>query len=515
MKQIMYYVKDADRYYCPSADPRSPLLTTDNAAKKLARLDSKFEDKAGAYAYLKELKDFGISGAELDELRNTAKKAKETDFTTIYEEFRQMLPLYSYIRPNGNRSLFLVSEARECTPIEYVDLDSLLDALMGQKATWAAVRNFWATTPHLEGQRNKYTLSAFLKFIIPNFLLVDERFLLDCEPKRFSWEPDDFAFKKFDMGSVASGPTPTWDQFLARLDYPDVFQAWVWSLFEPTNNVRQVMWLQGGGNDGKSSVQKALERMFGEQHVYAMKTGDEHEKWFANSVYGKCLVNYADCSNIYLLRTNSIKQLTGGDTTSIEGKGVNAFRGKIYAKLLVTSNQKPMINPESEAETSRLIVITVKPLAESDKDAGFEERLVAEQSAFLHACQEKFATHVAKGNNKLELPVGLADKMLSECASEMYYVMQDFVDKHLEFGKNYFCESRKLGPKIKEFTSQEHWLPADKVKYFVSDFSAKMNFSNIQLQRLDVKGKMVTAYVGFRLKGESDCNLKLLVEGAG
>ncbi len=512
MKQLLYYVKDIDRYFDPT-NPRTPLFNRHTAAKRLAKFDSKYEDELAAFTYLKDIMEFGITSTEMEEMKGQAKKAKETDFTTIYEELRELLPLYSFIRPNGNRSLYLVSQAQECTPIEWVDIDSLIDALMGQKEIWQRVRNYWATTPHLEGQRNKFTLSVFLKFIIPNFLLVDERFLLDCEPKRFSWEPDDFAFKKFDMGSVAPGPTPTWSQFLDRLDYPDVFMAWVWSLFEPTNNVRQVMWLQGGGNDGKSSVQKALERMFGEQHIYAMKTGDEHEKWFANSVYGKCLVNYADCSNIYLLRTNSIKQLTGGDTTSIEGKGVNAFRGKIYAKLLVTSNQKPMINPESEAETSRLIVVTVKQLAENSKDAGFEDRLVAEQSAFLHACQERFAACVSKGNNRLELPTGLADKMLSECASEMYYVLADFVERHLEFGKNYYCESRKIGPKLKEFTSQEHWLPADKVKFFMSDFAAKMNFSNITLQRLQVNGKTTTAYVGFRLRGDDTCNLKL-VEGA-
>ncbi len=512
MKQVFYFVREPQRFAMPS-DNRKGLLTDDATVKLLAKLDSKFEDKATAYAYLKELKDFPISLEELEVLKGAVKKSKQVDFGGMYEELRQLLPLYSYIRANGSRSLYLVNEARECTPIEYVDIDSLIDALMVQKVVWQNVRNYWATTPHLEDQRHKFTLSAFLKFIIPNFLLVDESLLLDTEPKRFSWEADDFAFKKFDMGTVQAGPTPTWNEFLSRLDYPEVFQAWVWSLFEPTNNVRQVLWMQGGGNDGKSSVQKALERMFGENHVYAMKVGDEHEKWFANSVYGKCLVNYADCSNIYLLRTNSIKQLTGGDTTSIEGKGVNAFRGKIYAKLLVTSNQKPMINPESDAETSRLIVLTVKSLPEAAKDAGFENRLVAEQSAFLHACQVSYQALIAPGNNRIELPIGLTDRILSECASEMYYVLQDFVDRHLEFGKNYYCESRKLGPKIKEFTSQEHWLPADKVKFFVSDFSAKMNFQNIQLQRLEVNGKTTTAYIGFRLKGDDTCNLKLLKEG--
>ncbi len=502
----LYYAKDTGQFFCETMKPR--FFGEAAAVKMLMRIDEKYEDKELAYGKLKEIKEIAFTSDELREMCKP-KKAPDVNFKNIYEQFRKVLPIYSYIRPNGSRSLYLVNEDRECTPIEYIDIDSLTDALMAHDKVWLAAQDFYEQCAELVEVQNKYPFITFLKLMITTYMLPDLRLKLKCEPKRFSWEPEEFAFKKFDMGTVEAGPLPTWNEFLSRLDYPNVFCAWVWSLFEPSNNVRQVLWLQGGGNDGKSSVQKALERMFGEQHVYAMKVGDEHEKWFSNSVYGKCLVNYADCSNVHLLRTNSIKQLTGGDTTSIEGKGVNAFRGKIYAKLLVTSNHKPIINPESSAETSRLIALSVASLPESAKDAGFEDRLVAEQSAFLHKCQIEFAKIVSKGNNKLELPVALQDKMLAECASELYYVLQDFVERHLEFNPEYYCESRKLGPKLKEFTSQEHWLPADKIKYFISDFHGKMNFQGITLQRINIDGKVTTAYIGFRLKGDEQV-LKLV-----
>ncbi len=510
-----FYIKDTDSYYDGNAIPSRRIIPKDTALKRLAKYNVKYQDKEIAYEYLKELRDHGILESEAKQMLNDEKKAKQIDFDGMYEELRAVLPLYSYIRPNGTRSFYLVNEQLECTPVNYVKLENLTDALMAHKATWQRVRNYWATTPQLEGQRHKFTLAVFLKHMIPNFLLMDETLVLDKEPVRFSWEPDVYAFKKFDLGMVEAGPTPTWDQFLGRLDFPEVFQAWVWGLFEPTNNIRQAMWLTGGGDDGKSSVQRALEIIFGEQHVHSCKGGDEVNNRFLNeSIYGKCLVNFADTENPHLLKTSALKQLTGGDSTSIEGKGKAAFRGVLYAKLLVTSNKKPMINPESAAETSRLITLNVQPLPNGAKDEGFKRRLVEESGAFLYNCREAFLGMIAPGNNALLLPEKLQDKMFSECASEMHYVLEDFVSECLEFGPHYFCEVRKINPKLKQFTSETHFLAADKVRYFMSDFVSKMNFRNISLKRIDINGKIMTAYVGFRLKGDDACLLKLVPEKA-
>jgi len=501
----LYYAKDTHQFFMAT---HRPAFFSEMVALRMVMDYYKLDLKSDGYEKLEELKQISFTAQELKDM-NKPKKSEGVDFKSIYEQFRQVLPIYSHIRPNGSRSLYLVNEQRECTPIEYVDIDSLTDALMAHDKVWLAAQDFYEQHEALQEHTNKYPFITFLKLMITTYMLADIRFKLREEPKRFSFASDEFAFKKFNLDNIQAGPTPTWNEFLSRVDYPEIFCAWVWSLFEPTNNVRQVLWLTGGGNDGKSSVQKAIERMFGEQYVHSMTAEAMQDKWAANSAYGKSLVTVADCHNPHLLRNNFVKQLTGGDTTSIEGKGVNAFRGKLYAKLFVTSNPKPVINPESAAETSRLITLAVTALPDAKKDAGFEDRLVAEQSAFLYNCQTAFAKYISKGNNKLELPTELADKMLAECASEMYYVLQDFVERHIEFGYDYVCESRKLGPKLKEFTSQEHWLPADKVKYFMSDFSTKMNFQGVNLQRMQINGKTTTVYVGFRLKGEQT-DLKLV-----
>ena len=509
----IFYVPENNQFYFPSESRGNKCVDDKTAVKRLAKLAPQYNDNSEAFLFLNKLKKnplMCMSFEAVQEHQKEQKDSKVVDYNSIYKQMRPLFTIKSLVREDGLRSFYIVNEQRECTPLAYSKIEHLTDSLIGQREVWANLIKFYEDCPELETARKGMPFLVFLKRILDQHYLADASMLIDEEPKRFSWEPADYAFKKFDLDVIQSGPMPTWEEFLQRLDYPEIFKAWVGGLFEPTNNIRQAMWIQGAGNDGKSSVQKALERIFGLKHSYSMKPGDESSKWFSRSVYGKSLVNYADCNSLNLLKCNSIKQLTGGDSTSIEGKGKDSFRGVIYAKLLVTSNKKPLIDPESEADTSRLIMLNVSGLTEASKDAGFENRLVAESSAFLHACQHAFQAHVAPGFNKLILPDTLTEKMIAQCASEIYYVMQEFVEKYIEFAPHYYCEMKRIGPKLKQFTTEEHWMPHDKARWFESDFTTKMNFKGVQPERIQEDGKTITAMIGFRFKGDTGGNLKQL-----
>ncbi len=63
---------------------------------------------------------------------------------------------------------------------------------------------------------------------------------------------------RWELPHVEAMPTPTWDGILERLSDPEAFLAHVWSAVEPRYEGRQLMWLQGEGNDGKTIMLKAL-----------------------------------------------------------------------------------------------------------------------------------------------------------------------------------------------------------------------------------------------------------------
>ena len=231
-----------------------------------------------------------------------------------------------------------------------------------------------------------------------------------------------------------------------------------------------------------------------------MKPGDESQQCFQKNVFGKVLVNYADCRNVYLIDSNSVKQLTGGDTTSIEGKGENSFTGKIYSKLLVTSNYNPRINPELQAHTSRLIKLEVAPQADSKKDSGFELRLKSEIYAFLHKCQHAFEALISNGHERLELPLELQEVIKTDCASETYLNVQDFVQEYLHFGLEEMCNPADLKRMSKDYFLLEKRLSSEQYKFHAAELEAKLFLNGCSLLRHGDEGAQITMWRGFKLK---------------
>lgn len=503
-----YFVGDQGAFYDARRGGR--LLSMASAAKRLTLyLPSEYPSDAAARTALEKLALVPIDTKALELLKRKT-GPQELNWQQIYDEMQSLFPFYSHLNANGERQIYFANNKNELTPVAYKDDDSLLNSLMYNSEVWTKLHTYYLQTELLTGHRNKIDMRTFLIKIVKSYLLLDRTHCIFEQPKRFSWQPEELAFKKFDPSVLHDAPTPTWDEFIGRLDYPEVFMAWVWGVFDPDNNIRQVMWLTGGGNDGKSAIQKALLELFGKDNSAACQKGDEHAKWFGKKVYGKGLVTYADCDNIHLLNAQNIKQLTGGDITSVEAKGVDSFSAEIYAKLLISSNTPPRINPELEAHTSRLIRLKVAPIAAgAPKDEQFKARLIVEGYAFLAKCRAVYENYINNGHDALILPEELTKSMLDECANETYYLLLEFVDKYLEFGENYYCKPQNLSLRLKEFLTLENYITSDKARYFMSDFDAKLGLKNVKLSRVEINKEKITAYIGFRFKDQKNAKLDI------
>ena len=464
------FVQDVGKFY-DTRTPQSKYITFETAQNRLKALDPKFaEDASALHDIMQDIMAAPISSADV----KSAKKGKDIDWVGIWEALMPFIPLRKRTNNNGQAQYFFVSENNEVSPIEYTDDEALFNALQHRVEVFKQVREFYNSNDMMDMVRPKLPLKLFVLKMIKEYLMADERCLFHEEPKQISWEYDELAYKKMNPDLLKAGPTPTWDEFTRRLDYPAVFMAWVWSIFEPKNNIRLVMWLKGVGNDGKSSVQKAIESVIGRQYCFSLKPGDESEKWFQKNVFGKVLVNYADCRNVYLIDHNNVKQLTGGDTTSIEGKGENAFTGKIYSKLLVTSNFTPKINPDFAAQTTRLIKLEVAPQSETKKDSGFEIRLADEIYAFLFNCRAAFDELISAGYDKLLLPTELEDRMKIDCASETYLNVEDFVQEHVVFNGESVADPAEFKTLAKNYFMLNKRLSSDQLRYHIVELENKL-----------------------------------------
>ncbi len=232
------------------------------------------------------------------------------------------------------------------------------------------------------------------------------------EPSRFKSDPGPcFQRLPFDP---APGPTPAWDEFLGRLSSPDTFKAFVWTGFEKRNKGRQVLWLHGHGEDGKSTV---LATILGALGAAGTSVGDATfvERFGMSLLDGKRFAVISDCKNPKLLMQEKLRNVTSGDAVIVERKGQDAISKQLAVKLIVASNLMPDITG-ARADTSRLLLLEVEP-AQIKDDPTWQARLTEELPAFLHACRE---TYMALCPHHGKLPLDAAMQALVTERVESY-----------------------------------------------------------------------------------------------
>jgi len=203
--------------------------------------------------------------------------------------------------------------------------------------------------------------------------------------------------------STAPGPTPAWDEFLARLSAPETFLAWVW-MMTLKDSSRQILWIQGDGQDGKSVVASVLADALGAAAITLDDSYmDKAERWMGSSVFGRRLVIVDDTKMRQLTRRGPIHRLSGRSPMMCEFKGQQGFLFQPNVAILCTSNLPPEIG-DNKADKSRLLPLTVKPTGVTS-DTRWKARLAAELPqlfARARGAYERLALRPGEPSLKLE-----------------------------------------------------------------------------------------------------------------
>lgn len=456
----------------------------------------KFDSISTLEAYLEVLEESPVSLAEM-----RPPKKGDIDFKQLYLEAKPIMPFWHRSTIDGDGSAYSINSSNEATLLRTAEEGSFFNSLKAQKEVFEALYLHYQTDPNCQKIAKTVDFRQYAMKLL-YYLEQDLERALDAEPVRLSWDKSQVAFKQFDPALLVEAECPTWDEFLARLDYPEIFMAWVWSLFQPDLKIRQIMWLHGGGNDGKTSVIGALREIFGAQYTASLSAGAEGKDWFFSDVYGKGFVTYADCQNQYLVSHIKIKNLTGGDPVQVEGKGIRAFSGRVRAHILVGSNHLPQINPVDESQVSRLIKLEVAPPAASkSKDSQFEARLLAEGFAFLNKCRAVGAKYINSNGIQIDLPKELQDAILVDCVSDDHTMLEEFIDDRLQFGPGKVCKVAQLGVALGMFLG-EYNISSTKLKHYMASLDSVTAKRGCKKERITYKGNKIFAYTGFELKRE-------------
>lgn len=315
----------------------------------------------------------------------------------------------------------------------------------------------------LRGELQSSPLSMTIRSLYDLFR-TDRDLLFRTEPPQLAYEQGP-AFKVLDGEDIEPGEHEAWDEFLDRLDYPETFKAYVWSLFEPENFGRQALWLYGQGNDGKSTIINTIIDYYGRPYTLSLGHKTVDESFFFGQAYGKRLAVYMDCKNLQILQKERIKSLLGRDNVAINDKHDKIFTGQVYAKLFIGSNSYPQISFADRSERTRLLLVKVAPFHDEQGDPDFQDRLCEEMPAFLYSCREAYTMECPRGMS-LRVPKTMAEDILLNCISNDSEVIEEFVNERLEFGEEHSATNQKLKQEMNAFFGKSYTSPRSSIFAF-------------------------------------------------
>lgn len=224
-------------------------------------------------------------------------------------------------------------------------------------------------------------------------------------------------FRYIDLDKIYKhGPHKYWDEYFSRYlpEEAAVFRAFIWCIFKADNKGRQLLYLYDpDGFSGKTVVMKAIAHCLGKSLVASLQKDSMINQFGLAKVYDKRLVVIGDNKNPYLIKSEKMHMLLGGDDAEIEHKGKNSFTTTLQSKVIASGNTALKIDVSARHERTRVIVLkpkmkkdTIKKIVALDKngepmkdsfgeyqwlgDSTFEKKLIEEFPYMLEDAKKDY-----------------------------------------------------------------------------------------------------------------------------
>lgn len=163
--------------------------------------------------------------------------------------------------------------------------------------------------------------------------------------------------------------TPAWDLFLSQFDNENdrkLFRAWTFGIFVENDFNRQILWVEGEGYTGKSTVASTIGEILAKYNqclFNSIRIDTETNK--INLVnFDKCrFVVFSNAIlNSNLLHREEILLLTGNDYTTVKKLYHDPENKKLFSKIMINSNFSPIYNAKITHESTRMIHLRMNPI---------------------------------------------------------------------------------------------------------------------------------------------------------
>ena len=182
------------------------------------------------------------------------------------------------------------------------------------------------------------------------------------EPQAFAELSDDtFCFHRLPFDCSADpDKTPLFSEFLSRTTNAEALVLFLGSLFYEWSPNQQYVWLYGDGRNGKGSIVRLFQKVFGVAAASEDATKTDSRFW-TSGIANKRLVVFPDTNSTSFVMSGQFKALSGGDAVRIENKGEKPYDKRINAKYIFLSNSLPMLT-SGTSDIRRVILCCVADL---------------------------------------------------------------------------------------------------------------------------------------------------------
>jgi putative DNA primase/helicase len=217
-------------------------------------------------------------------------------------------------------------------------------------------------------------------------LVAGQPSLLPPTPAFFSANALDYAFDP-------TAECPGWLQFLGALWPEDpqaigLLQEWLGYLLLPDTSQQKMLALLGPKRSGKGTIARVIRRLVGAPNVCAPTMSGLQAGFGLSPLLGKSvaiigdarLSGRADAAVI----VERLLSLTGEDALTVERKYREAVTTKLYARLILISNELPSLRDASGALASRMLVLQLVRSWYGTEDPDLTDRLLTELPGILN-----------------------------------------------------------------------------------------------------------------------------------
>ncbi len=343
---------------------------------------------------------------------------------------------------------------------------------------------------------------------------IDECLELDLIPEIdnievLSNDPNQYCLAYFDLNLLVpnNNPTPAWDNFICcikDIDARECFMASLYSLFVGTNKSRQIIYLVGAGNSGKTRVANAINELFMEINSGICTSLEPllyQDRFSSSSYVYKWFVLAADNKDLNLLRSTLVKNITGNDWVATVEKGQDKDKSHLFSRVFVTSNKLPWCDVNKPEDLSRILLFQLDPTLSkiaretwhTDTMGDWTGLLQNEIIDFFGKCKPYYNKWLSHQKHDLIQYEGMKEILLSG----NYFIKRDLQTWWKLCIKKYAGKKStnvlKINDLCKDFSrfvgSKNH---QGKYNYAIKSFLSTMLMENkIKIHKLAVAGELV------------------------